>query len=290
MTVLPAASINLSVALVTRNRPESLRRTLSSLRVQSVQPAEVVVSDDSTGESAESVRELALAFGCRYVRGPRRGLYANRNSAALACKGTHIRTMDDDHEFPPGHLSACMDAIAYDAESIWIIGEFVPGRDRIGDGPPPCPGELDARGYSGSPTDPSHCWAIADGSSIYPRFVFERGVRYEQEIPFGQAYLELGSRLSWLKYRIRFLDTTYVIHHDAGQSITEHGIHLTSRIFASLCHAFIYQPTLKNRLLCSLEIARQLAGGGSRAIGPIGKGFSLYRKRRREGANGSFHA
>jgi hypothetical protein len=196
--------------------------------------------------------------------------------------------MDDDHEFPPGHLSACFDAMVCDPESIWIIGEFVPGRGRKAGAPPACPAELNARGYSRTPRDPTRCWAIADGASIYPRFVFDRGIRFEQEIPFGQVYLELGSRLNWLGYRIRFLDTTYVIHHDAKQSITDPGVHLTSRIFASLCHAFIYQPTLENRLLCSLEIARQIVKGRSGAFGPVVKGFRLYRNRQHEGAKGAF--
>lgn len=287
MPAFPTPTLSLSIALVTRNRPESLRRTLSSLRAQTIQPAEVVISDDSTGRFVEAVRNTALAFGCRYVSGPRKGLYANRNCAVLACTGTHIRTMDDDHEFPPGHMAACLDAMACDRKSIWIIGEFIPGRDRDAGEPPRCPGELDARGYSGTPRDPTRCWAISDGASIYPRMVFDNGVRFEQEIAFGQVYLEFGSRLKWLGYRIRFLDRTYVIHHDAGQSITEPGIHLTSRIFASLCHAFIYQPTFKNRLLCSLEVARQLAKGGPSAFGSVTEGFRLYRKRRSEGMNGA---
>lgn len=92
--------IRISVALVTRNRPESLRRCLTSLRAQDVQPWEVVISDDS--DDHESALALAKEFGVRHVLGPKRGLYGNRNSSALACEGTHIRTMDDDHTFPPG--------------------------------------------------------------------------------------------------------------------------------------------------------------------------------------------
>ncbi|MFM6022178.1 MAG: glycosyltransferase family 2 protein, partial [Dolichospermum sp.] len=41
------SNILLSIALVTRNRPESLERCLKSLRSQNVQPFEVVISDDS---------------------------------------------------------------------------------------------------------------------------------------------------------------------------------------------------------------------------------------------------
>ena len=99
--------LSLSVALVTRNRPDSLQRTLRSLRAQDLQPFEVVVSDDSEPALAGATRDVALEHGCRYLTGPQRGLYANRNAAALACQGTHVRTMDDDHEFPGGHAAAC---------------------------------------------------------------------------------------------------------------------------------------------------------------------------------------
>src|SRR5829696_6359592 len=96
-----------SIALVTRNRPDSLERTLQSLRAQSTQPHEVVVSDDSDERHAVETRRVVEAHEATYLTGPRRGLYANRNAVASACSGTHVRTMDDDHEFPEGHFTAC---------------------------------------------------------------------------------------------------------------------------------------------------------------------------------------
>src|SRR3954451_20622301 len=74
--------IRQSVALVTRNRPESLERTLRSVKSQDVQPWELVISDDSSEEYAPRVAEIVATFGARYIRGPQRGLYANRNHVA----------------------------------------------------------------------------------------------------------------------------------------------------------------------------------------------------------------
>jgi len=90
------SEIWLSVALATRNRPGILECCLKSLRPQKVQPLEVVVSDDSDPELANETEEIASRWDCRYIRWPHRGLYTNRNHTALACKGTHIHTMDDD--------------------------------------------------------------------------------------------------------------------------------------------------------------------------------------------------
>jgi glycosyltransferase involved in cell wall biosynthesis len=269
----------ISVALVTRNRPESLERTLASLVAQDHAFHEIVVSDDSDTE-IDRVREVTRGFGARYIAGPRRGLYANRNHAALACQGSHVRTMDDDHEFPPGHVARCIEAVERDAGAVWIIGEVIPGDPRMQDGfrSPP---QLHPRGFSLPPPNMSRIWAIADGATIYPRAIFAAGHRFEDSFPFGASYLEWGSRLGWLGYDIRHLDTTYVIHHFEAQtrSIQSEDVELSARFFAMLCHSFIYQPTLRNRFLTSAEIARRLIQRRSVAIRSLRAARLAYRRR-----------
>jgi glycosyltransferase involved in cell wall biosynthesis len=271
--------IRLSVALVTRNRPPSLERTLRSLRGQNVQPEEVIVSDDSDEEYAHEVTRIAEAYDCRYLRGPRRGLYANRNHVALVCNGTHIRTMDDDHEFPEAHFENCLRALEQDAGSIWIIGEHYPG-SRSDHVPPPCPGQLTARGFSVSPPNLEDCWAISDGASIYPRKIFDSGIRYVENFKFGAGYLEFGSRLHWLGYRMRQLLTTYVIHHfdPASRSFTDAESDMSSRFFAMMCHSYIYQPRLTNKLLCTLEMTKEMVRHGRVACRAIANALDEYRR------------
>jgi glycosyltransferase involved in cell wall biosynthesis len=247
----------ISVALVTRNRPDSLLRTLRSLIQQDMQPMEVIVSDDSDEGTADEVKKIVQGHGFRYLRGPRRGLYANRNHVALACSGTHIRTMDDDHEFPAHHFQSCVDALQKDPDSVWIIGEFLPDETP---GAPLCPGQLHPRGFSTAPPDSNDSWAISDGASLYPIGIFQQGIRYAEYFKFGAAYLEFGSRLHYLGYRIRFLPSTYVIHHYEAnsRSFMDSESDRSSRFFATICHSYIYQPTLRNKALCSLEIIRQV--------------------------------
>jgi glycosyltransferase involved in cell wall biosynthesis len=252
----PAPEVRLSVALVTRNRPESLARTLRSLRAQQVQPFELVVSDDSDAEHLERTRQVALEHGARHLIGPHRGLYANRNASAACCEGTHVRTMDDDHEFPSGHMAACLRAVQREPDTVWIIGECLPGEE-AGAQPWVCPAQLHPRGHSSIPPPGSRIWAIADGAAIYPREIFDRGLRFSESFPFGAAYLEWGSRLHWLGYQIRHLDETFVIHHfdPAARSIDNHRYNAGSRLFAGMCHSFIYQPSPRNRALTVAELA-----------------------------------
>jgi glycosyltransferase involved in cell wall biosynthesis len=271
----------ISVALVTRNRPESLERTLRSLRAQDVQPFEVVLSDDSDAEQAPRSREIATRYECRYVTGPRRGLYANRNHSALACRGTHVRTMDDDHEFPDGHMQACMRAVERRPEAVWIIGECLPGHEGTAE-PWRCPPQLHPRGYSVEPLPGERMWAVADGASIYPREIFERGLRFYERFLFGASYLEWGSRLHWLGYEILHLEDTFVIHHydPDARSFSDTRVLRASTVFAGLCHSFIYQPTVRNRLLTLLQFPVTVARFRTTGVRACLDAVSAFREQR----------
>jgi glycosyltransferase involved in cell wall biosynthesis len=269
--------IQISVALVTRNRPESLERTLKSLRAQSVQPYEVIVSDDSGDEHRVAVERVTAQYGCRTIRGPQRGLYANRNHVALACRGTHIRTMDDDHEFIPDHFACCLATVETDPDSIWISSENPEDYGGI-----VCPGQLHPRGFSTLPPDGQNSWAFADGASIYPRAIFDSGLRYAEEFRFGAAYLEFGSRLHYLGYRIRHIPKTYIIHHfeAATRSYQSREIDLAARYFAMLCHSFLYQPSLANRTLTCLEVVKQTLLYRTLSLRALRAGMAGYRRQR----------
>lgn len=272
------AERRISVAVVTRNRPTSLERTLRSLRAQRAQPDEVLVSDDSDEQHAVETRTVAAAYDCRYVTGPRRGLYANRNSAALLCTGTHVRTMDDDHEFPEGHWEQCQTAVQEHPDSIWIIGEIVPteGLTKTDE----CPGELHPRGFSVPPHNRDHTWAIADGASIYPIAIFRGGLRFSEAFRFGASYLEFGSRLHSLGYRIRYLRGTYIVHHAdfSNRSFNDPEEDLAAKSFAIMSHSFAHQPSLLNKLQTSAELLRDVARTGKPGWRAVARGYRAYRE------------
>lgn len=201
---------SLSVALVTRNRPGSLERSLDSWRRQTVAPDEIVVSDDSDDNLAARSESIATRHGCRYVRGPRRGLYANRNHASLACTGTHILSADDDHTHPVDYVAVIEELIASDPARVWIFGERWPGDSTSAIS---CPPELDRSGCGRAPMDPDQCAAIADGATVYPRGVFDSGLRYDETFGFGGLWYLWGKLLASRGWRISFSNRTSVWHH-----------------------------------------------------------------------------
>lgn len=94
----------ISVVVITRDRPRWLRRCLESLARQSRPPAEVIVVDSSHGRESEAV---AAAFpDVRYLRFPggRRGMPAARNLGIREARGEVVAFLDDDCEASPGWL------------------------------------------------------------------------------------------------------------------------------------------------------------------------------------------
>lgn len=253
MTLERSSSIRMSVALVTRNRPESLERTLQSLRVQEAQPFEVVVSDDSDPEYVDEVQNVAEKYDCRYVEGPKKGLYPNRNRAAQACRGTHVRTMDDDHEFPEGHIAACLEAIRSDPEAVWVIGEKNYGTGLDSD-TIARPGEIHPRGHTVLPENDQRSKAIADGSAIFPEKVFSEKGGYREKPWAKYLYLELGSRLKKEEFKIREIKKTHVLHKDKN---TKGGINNLRNIksierkslyYTILADSFIYHRSINSMI------------------------------------------
>jgi glycosyltransferase involved in cell wall biosynthesis len=210
IAVTDSSDIKLSIALVTRNRPEWLRQCLSSWRSQSMQPFEIVVSDDSDSSSESNVETIAKHFGCRYVKGPGKGLYANRNCAALSCRGSHIMSADDDHTHPDRFVENILSDVATDLDAVWTYSEKHPLRPEAPITPVP---ELTPSNRILPPKDSTHSAAIADGSTVYPRLVFDSGLRYDETYPFGMLWYLWGHDVNRGGFRICFSDSTYVWHH-----------------------------------------------------------------------------
>jgi glycosyltransferase involved in cell wall biosynthesis len=215
------------------------------LRDQSAQPWEIVVSDDSDPEHVGETRAVAEKFGAKYCAGPRRGLYANRNAAALACTGTHIRTMDDDHTFPERHFANCLAAIAEDPRAFWTTGEagYIDGQYF---GMCETAFQLGPAGVGYRVADPDNNWAISDGSTIYPSEVFKRGYRMEDMFSYGSSYLEFGAFLYSRGFRGRSIAGVYVCHYARKEDVDRAQDFLTrrSRLFASMCFNLYFQRNL----------------------------------------------
>jgi glycosyltransferase involved in cell wall biosynthesis len=259
---------------------------LRSWRRQADQPHEIVVSDDSSEQIIPKVEQLALEYKCRYEAGPRRGLYANRNHAATRCTGTHIVSADDDHEHPDDYLARILDAVEREPRTVWCVGEFHSWSDyEMGVGFYP-PGQLNPHGtiLPASEGGNVDCWAIADGATIYPREIFDQGMRMYEGVRFGASYCEFGCLLRRLHWRIRPLAKAAVIHHSSERprSFEDSVEHTSSEIFAALMFSFYYQPSLSNKLVSLSKIPIHALRRPRAAVEMIGRALRHFRIRRIE--------
>ncbi len=250
--------IEISIALVTRNRPDWLRRSLTSWRGQTLAPFEIVVSDDSDDLRQSENKDLAREFGARWVLGPGRGLYANRNSVARNCRGTHVFSADDDHEHAHDFFERCSAAVREDADAAWCMGEVSSFADIEAGWI--LPGELRLRGAPRPPADPASTWAWSDGASICPKKVFERGLYFYEGFRFGSSYLEFGCLLHAVGQRIRTLGDIGVVHHmqQAGRSYHLPVEEWASTYFALIMLAWVYQPSTSHRIENIAYFLRQI--------------------------------
>ncbi len=126
------------------------------------------MDDSDLIESINENKKLAEKYNCIYLPSPHKGLFVNRNLGALHSKGTHLRSMDDDHELPEGHLEICLQAIEAEPETIWTIGEYC-NDQKIHAAPHPMPGQLHPRGFAHRNFKKDEYYGISDGATIYPR-------------------------------------------------------------------------------------------------------------------------
>ena len=96
-----------SVVLTTYNRPKLLIRALESVRVQTFQPKEIILVDDSSDKNATDFIKKCLSDDIIYLRHKRNlGLAAARNTGLRHSKGDFIAYLDDDDIWMPTRLES----------------------------------------------------------------------------------------------------------------------------------------------------------------------------------------
>ncbi len=106
LTIEQAASetkqnLTISVVIPTLNRAKDLRELLSTLLDQSLPPIEIIVVDDSNGESTANLihefnTKIRSTSQLIYVRGDGSGITSARNMGVKASHGDAILFLDDD--------------------------------------------------------------------------------------------------------------------------------------------------------------------------------------------------
>ena len=122
---------SVSVAICTRNRPESLDRCLASLRALNPTPLalvagfEVLVIDNAPPDD-RTRRVAEAAPGVRYVMEPKAGLNFGRNRALQEAQGNFLAFVDDDVVVDQGWLAGLHEAWSENPDAKGFTGLVLP--------------------------------------------------------------------------------------------------------------------------------------------------------------------
>jgi glycosyltransferase involved in cell wall biosynthesis len=116
---------SVTVAVCTRDRPESLRGCLQALAQLRTPVLEVVVVDNASTD--DRTRQVVAQFpGVRYVHEPRRGLDWARNRALLEARGDVVAYTDDDTEPHPDWVIGLLRAFREEPTASCVTGLVAP--------------------------------------------------------------------------------------------------------------------------------------------------------------------
>ena len=214
------AAFRFAVCITTMHRPEILQSCLENLVKCNPAPAMIVVSDDSV-EPLQIERTKAVVeqfLGVAYLRGPHRGVCANRNTAlepALNGDINYVSFMDDDILVPPnffGQTIAFYSSLT-PAERVKTICTGT--RGELGESElMPDPVRLNFRGYFESSLEPE---SVTISAAVFPVGLFALE-RWDDDIFFGSEDAEFSLRAIARGYAIRYVHglTTNHLATDAG--------------------------------------------------------------------------
>jgi len=217
---------SVSVVVCTRNRPEVLKKCLSSIHGLSPQPNEIIVIDNDPSSGLTEVVTSAFPE-VRYVPEPRRGLSAARNTGIRNSRGAIIAFTDDDVEVHPGWIGAIQD-VFHDAEIIATTGLVLPAElatpaqyafqgDSLGCGWEYRALDFDDNFFRSMKHVGVPAWRLGAGANMaFRREAFERVGFFDERLGAGTSGCsedsELWYRLLAEGYRCRYEPAAVVFH------------------------------------------------------------------------------
>lgn len=209
---------HLTIAILTRNRPDFLATALRALAASEVAPDDVIVSDDS----AESfvVRNRALVEAAplaRYTRGPQRGLGANENHIVrcLVPESQWVIFNGDDAHLPPGFIGELHRLLdKYDGQHV------VPTGSEVRNGVWVQPQNLSFLGFQNvqyeSYDSGSTVETVVVQATPFPAAELAN-LRWLEVSAYGYDEVDMAAKLRRLGWRFAYEPTLW-LHHDQAEA------------------------------------------------------------------------
>jgi GT2 family glycosyltransferase len=204
---------HVTLAILSRNRPDFLARALEAARSGQDMPDDILVSDDSDDAVRPQIRELVGRFpGVRYTEGPRVGLGANENHivANLLPEAQWVVFNGDDARVTDTFMTELRAAISrYDGD------RRAPSGTEMRNGVYVRPSRLSFFGFQERPHDDYSPGAsletIVVQATAFPAEVL-RQVRWLDVSAYGYDEVDMAYKMRKLGWTLTFEPVLSVIH------------------------------------------------------------------------------
>jgi GT2 family glycosyltransferase len=204
---------HVTLAILSRNRPDDLRRALEAARGVPEPPDDVLVSDDSDDAQRPAVRALVERHpGVRYLTGPRRGLGANENHvvANLLPEAEWVVFHGDDARLSDTFVPELRRLIARHAPQ-----RRIPAGVELQPGGLVEPRRLDFLGFQAVP-HASYAAGAEIETVVVQATAFPAGdlrqVRWLEVSPYGYDEVDMAYKMRRLGWRFAFEPSLRVFH------------------------------------------------------------------------------
>jgi len=224
----------------------------------------VIASDDSNEELSKETQRISSSFeGTRYVRGPRRGVAANRNNCLNYLNGEFVSFVDDDTMIGPNFLKealVCFDqaCLEYKTDKIVVTGKV---KVICGNEHELLPLNLDFLGYHKKPV----AWGdqqrvISMSSNLFPSSLFRR-VQFDENTHTAEER-DISLHALHVGFKIVYNPNAMVYHHSSScSSLHNQEIDETSRFYFGLKRYWLYERFMPKFLLFAFYAPLNSLGG-----------------------------
>ena len=186
--------MTLSICICTKGRPAILERCLHSVFAGKALPTAVLVSDD--GEDSDAMRKVQASFpGVLFLKGPRRGLCANRNHVIRHVCTDYVSLVDDDAVLGNTFVSGVIDMLPRLPAKVVVTGDLIEDDILLS------PSNPSFWGYFAEPPTVRN-ETIHLNSNVFPSKAFS-SVSFDENIAYGYEDMDVCSQLLALGYEIR---------------------------------------------------------------------------------------
>lgn len=196
----------MSVIIPTYNRPDSLKRAITSVFKQEYRNFEILVIDDTPGNESEKIVNAFPQHRIRYCKGQGEGISSARNLGIRLSTGEYVAFLDDDDEWLPNKLNRQMGMLAVGDKSVGVIHSncYVDNGSTV------------RLAHKESMSDRSHQDLLGDNfvknsTGIVKRDCFNTVGYFDEELPYAEDW-DLYIRIS-KRFRFVYLfEPTAILH------------------------------------------------------------------------------